>query len=103
MSRVTSSGPSLVSRASISNSSMWIEVYMSSRTRRSLTRMASSKLYPRQGMKATSTLRPRASSPMSVQGPSPRICPLATCCPTLTIGFWLIEVFWLEHLNLVRL
>ena len=30
MSRVTSSGPSLVSRASISNSSMWIEVYMSS-------------------------------------------------------------------------
>jgi hypothetical protein len=44
MSRVTSSGPSLVSRASISNSSMWIEVYMSSLTRRSETRMASSKL-----------------------------------------------------------
>ena len=44
MSRVTSSGPSLVSRASISNSSMWIEVYMSSLTSFSLTRIASSKL-----------------------------------------------------------
>ena len=103
MSRVTSSGPSLVSRASISNSSMWIEVYMSSRTSFSETRMASSKLYPRQGMKATSTLRPRASSPMSVQGPSAMIWPLITCCPTLTIGFWLMLVFWFEHLNLVRL
>ena len=44
MSRVISSGPSLVSRASISNSSMWIEVYMSSLTSFSQTRMASSKL-----------------------------------------------------------
>ena len=35
-SRVMSSGPSLVSRASISNSSMWIEVYLSSRTTDSL-------------------------------------------------------------------
>ena len=39
-----SSGPSLVSRASISNSSMWIEVYLSSRTTDSLIRIASSKL-----------------------------------------------------------
>ena len=44
MSRVMSSGPSLVSRASISNSSMWIEVNMSSLTSFSLTRIASSKL-----------------------------------------------------------
>ena len=36
MSRVISSGPSLVSRASISCFSMWIEVNMSSRTSRSL-------------------------------------------------------------------
>src|SRR5207244_2853950 len=33
------------------------------RKQKTLTRMASSKLYPRHGRKATSTLRPRASSP----------------------------------------
>src|SRR3989442_15072323 len=37
--------------------SMWIEVYMSSFTTRSESRIASSKLYPSHGMKATSTLR----------------------------------------------
>ena len=42
MSRVISSGPSLVSRASDSYSSMWIEVYMSSFTRRSDSSTASS-------------------------------------------------------------
>ena len=66
MSRVISSGPSLVSRASISCFSMWIEVKMSSRTSRSLMRMASSKLPPSQVMKATSTFWPSASSPLSV-------------------------------------
>ena len=54
MSRVISSLPSLVSRAATSNSSMWIVVYRSSRTRRSEIRMESSKLYPPHGMKATS-------------------------------------------------
>ena len=44
MSRVISSGPSLVSRAITSNSSMWIEVKMSSDTTRSESRMESSKL-----------------------------------------------------------
>ena len=44
MSRVISSGPSLVSRAITSNSSMWIEVKMSSNTTRSESRMESSKL-----------------------------------------------------------
>ena len=39
MSRVIASGPSLVSRAMISNSSMWIEVNTSSRTMRSEIRM----------------------------------------------------------------
>ena len=42
MSRVISSGPSLVSRASISCFSMWIEVNLSSCTSRSLIRIASS-------------------------------------------------------------
>ncbi len=44
MSRVISSGPSLVSRASISWLWMWIEVSTSSRTSRSERTMASSKL-----------------------------------------------------------
>ncbi len=42
MSRVISSGPSLVSRACASYSSMWMEVKTSSLTSFSLTRMASS-------------------------------------------------------------
>ena len=40
---------------------------------------------------------------MSVQGPSARIWPLVTCAPTFTMGFWLMLVFWLLHLNFVRL
>src|SRR6266508_836649 len=55
MSRVISSGPSLVSRASTSCFSMWMEVNLSSRTIDSLIRMASSKLPPSQHMNATST------------------------------------------------
>ena len=86
MSRVISSGPSFVSRASISNSSMWIEVKSSFLTRFSLTRIASSKLYPRHGMNATRMFRPSASSPWSVHGPSPRTSPFSTLCPMETIG-----------------
>ena len=44
MSAVNSSRPSFVSRISTSKLSMWIEVNVSSRTRRSLMTMASSKL-----------------------------------------------------------
>ena len=44
MSRVIASGPSLVSRAITSNSSMWMEVNTSSRTMRSEMRIESSKL-----------------------------------------------------------
>ena len=44
MSRVISSGPSLVSRASTSCSWMWIDVSTSSFTSRSQRMMASSKL-----------------------------------------------------------
>ena len=65
--------------------------------------MASSKLYPRHGMNATSTFLPNASSPSSVHGPSPSTCPLATLLPTLTMGFWLMHVFWLDRRNLVKL
>ncbi len=44
MSRVISSGPSLVSRATTVSSSMWIEVKRSSATTRSEIRIESSKL-----------------------------------------------------------
>ena len=63
MSRVISSAPSFVSRASISCSSMWIDVSTSSFTRRSERTIASSKLWPFHGMNATNRFLPSASSP----------------------------------------
>ncbi len=63
MSRVISSAPSLVSRASISCSSMWIDVSTSSRTSRCERTIASSKLWPFHGMNATRRFFPSASSP----------------------------------------
>ena len=100
MSAEISSLPSLVSRATHSNSSMWIEVKMSSFTIFSEIRMESSKLYPPHGMKATRTFRPRESSPSLVAGPSAITSPAATFCPRETIGFWLMHVFWFERRNL---
>ncbi len=66
ISAVNSSMPNLVSRTSSVYSSMWMEVKMSSRTTRSLITIASSKLYPFQGIKATNKLRPKANSPPCV-------------------------------------
>ena len=99
MSRVISSVPSFVSRAPQSKVMMWSDVSVSSRTRRSFTRMASSKLYPRQLMNATSRFLPSASSPWSVAGPSARQSPFWTFCPCLTIGFWLKQVPALQRRN----
>ena len=48
-------------------------------------------------MKATSTLRPRASSPCPCTGRRRGPRPLDHVCPPSTIGFWLMQVFWLEH------
>ena len=75
MSRVISSSPSLVVRASTSYSSMWIEESRSFLTTFSLRMMASSKLKPSQLMKATRRLRPSASSPSSVDEPSASTAP----------------------------
>ncbi len=63
MSLVISSRPSFVSRDIHSNSSIWIDVNLSSLTILSLIRIASSKLYPPHGIKATTTFCPRESSP----------------------------------------
>ena len=101
-SRVISSLPNFVSRASTSNSSTWIEVKASSRTSFSLSRIASSKLNPPQGMKATSTFFPSASSPRSMAGPSASTCPFLTGCPIRTTGVCVMQVFWFERWNLIR-
>ena len=66
ISAVNSSVPSFVSRTSNEYSSMCREVKMSSRTTRSEITIASSKLYPFQGMKDTNMLRPKANSPFCV-------------------------------------
>ena len=93
MSAVTSSGPSLVSRATQVSSSMWIVVNRSSSTTRSEIRIESSKLYPFHGMNATSRFWPNASSPMLVEGPSARTSPRSIESPALTSGRWLMQVF----------
>ena len=87
MSLVISSEPNFVSRAITSNSSIWIDVNTSSLTNFSDKRIESSKLYPFQGMKATNTFLPSASSPLSVDGPSAITSPFFTLSPTLTKGF----------------
>jgi hypothetical protein len=48
------------------------------------------------------TFRPRASSPMSVQGPSATTSPRFTVSPTFTSGRWLMQDDWFDRLNLRR-
>ena len=82
ISRVISSGPSFVSRASTSYFSMWIEVNLSSRMMLSESTIASSKFSPSHDMKATSTDWPSASSPFSVSTRSrPAAGPAVTRSP----------------------
>ena len=93
MSLVISSAPNLVSLAIDSYSSMCTEVKTSSVTHLSEIKIESSKLYPCQGINATVTFFPRASSPSFVAGPSAIISPFLILSPTFTKGFWLIQVF----------
>ena len=88
ISAVNSSSPRFVSRTSSSISLIWILVNKSSFTRRSLITIASSKLYPRQGMKATVIFLPNASSPFSVEVPSAMGCPFSIFSPSTTMGRW---------------
>ena len=101
MSRVISSSPSFVERASISYSWMWIELSTSSLTSRSEMTIASSKLKPSQGMNATSRFAPSASSPPSVELPSASTSPFFTRSPSRTTGFWWMSVPWFERMNFV--
>ncbi len=67
ISAVVLSGQSLVSRTSIVYSAIETCVKYSFSTISALRMMASSKLYPFQGIYATRRLRPRASSPFSIE------------------------------------
>ena len=68
------------------------EVNKSSRTTRSDKIIASSKLYPFQGIKATWIFLPRANSPLLVAYPSHKTCPLETLSPLETIDFKFTQV-----------
>ena len=70
ISGVSSSSPRLVSRTSNSISFTCTLLKRSSFTNLSLITIASSKLYPRQGINATVTFFPRANSPLDVDVPS---------------------------------
>ena len=70
ISLVNSSSPLFVSLTSSLNSSMCKDVNISSFTTFSEITIASSKLYPFQGMNATLRFLPKASSPFSVANPS---------------------------------
>ena len=102
MSLVNSSLPSLVSLTSSEYSSMWIEVKTSSLTTFSEITIASSKLYPFHGMKATFIFLPKANSPFWVAYPSHKTWSFFTLSPFETIDFKLTEVPWLVFLNLVK-
>ena len=52
-------------------------------------------------MNATSTLRPKASSPLLVAAPSHRTSPLRTRWPIFTNGFWFWQVRSLRPANFV--
>ena len=102
ISLVISSGPNLVSRASISNFSICIEVKRSSLTIASESIIASSKLNPYQLMKATLTFWPSANFPSLVEVLSANKDPSSTWSPTKTIGLWLIQVPWLLLTNFLK-
>ncbi len=101
-SRVISSIPRFVSRTCTSSSWMWMDVKTSSFTSFSLRTIASSKFEPYHGMNATRTLRPNASSPQSVLGPSAMMSSDFTVSPIDTRGRWLMAVSWLVLQNFLR-
>ena len=102
MSRVTSSFPSLVSRAWISNSSMWIEVKRSSLTSRSETdRVLEVVAAPRH--EGDEHVAPERQ--LALVGARPVGDDVALLDPLAlrTMGFWLMQVFWFERRYFVRL
>jgi len=97
ISRVISSGPSLVSRASNSYFSIWTEENLSSITTLSEIKMASSKFPPSQETKATTIFCPKANCPSTVEEESASTSFFLTFCPLITAGRWSIQVLWFER------
>jgi hypothetical protein len=99
MSRVISSGPSLVSRASTSCSSMWIEVSTSSCTRRwEDDRVLVVVALPRHE-RDEQVLAERHLAVVGARAVGEHLAGLDPV-PSSTIGFWLMQVPWLERRNL---
>ena len=103
ISAVISSEPSFVSLAIQTISWICIDVNLSSLATFSEINIESSKLYPFHGIKAIRIFCPSASSPLSTEGPSARISSAFTTSPALTIGRWLIHVFWLDLVYFIKL
>ena len=102
ISAVNSSSPLLVSLTSNLYSTICREVKISSLTTFSEITIASSKLYPCHGIKATLRFLPSANSPFCVPNPSQITCPFLTLSPTLTIGIRLTHVSWFVLLNFIN-
>ena len=100
ISGVNSSWPLFVSLTSSSTSLTCTLVKRSSLTILSLTTIASSKLYPLQGINATVTFFPRANLPSLVDVPSAIGSPIWILSPSETMGRWFCAVFWLVLLYL---
>ena len=103
MSRVISSGPSLVSRASTSCFSMWIEVNVSSRTSFSreqdgVLEVAAFPAHERH----QHVLAERQLARVGRRASRPAADRARTRWPRTTIGRWLMQVPWLVRMNLRR-
>ena len=101
MSRVISSGPSLVSRASTSCSWMWIDVSTSSFTRRSREDDGVLEVValPRhEGDEQVLAERQLAVVGRGTVGEDRRPC--TTLSPSLTSGCWLMQVSWFDRAEL---
>lgn len=53
-------------------------------------------------MNATTTLRPKANSPLSIEELSAKTSPALTLSPKRTIGRWLRTVLEFERTNLIN-
>ena len=100
MSRVISSAPSLVSRASISCSSMWIDVSTSSFTRRSREhdRVLEVVALPRHE-RDEQVLAERELAVVGRRAVGEHVALLDLRRPSSTSGFWLMQVPWFERRN----
>ncbi len=94
------SGPSLVSRASTSCSWMWIEVSTSSRTTRSAQDDGVLEVVALPRHEGHEEVLAEGQLATVGRGPSAMTSPLVTFWPAATSGFWLMQLSWLDRLEL---